>query len=122
MSVVVDFRRPVELYTVFSDQKDILKNLAENLDKSLFKNLVNNLAKNLNKNLAEHLVPNLEEETCVVRLVFHRDGVVQVVLERRVDEGVISREHLQLVAPVQVDAVAVEEDGVHAFKIGRWRG
>ena len=61
---------------------------------------------------AEELVPDLEKETAVVRVLHAvlRLLVVKVVLVRRVDDGVVGGQPWELVAPVQVHAVAVEEE------------
>ena len=57
-----DFFVPVELYTVFSGPKTLVKNLAKNLIKNLTKNLVKNLAKNLDpkmKNTSGRSIPEV---------------------------------------------------------------
>ena len=43
--ILLMFFVPVELYTVFSGPKTLVKNLAKNLAKNLVKNLAKNLAK-----------------------------------------------------------------------------
>lgn len=60
----------------------------------------------------EHLVPSLDEETCVVGRSQHGLGVVAVVLEGRVENGVVRIQPFELVSKVEVDAVDVEEHGV----------
>ena len=57
----------------------------------------------------EQLVPYLEHEPRVERLVLDRDCVVQVVLERSIDDRVVARQRVKLKSPVKVGAVAVEE-------------
>ena len=41
------------------------------------------------------MIPDLEEEASVVRFVLDRDGVVEVVLERRVDVGMVGGKAVQ---------------------------
>ena len=48
---------PVELYTLLSGTKIVVKNLANNLTK----NLVKNLTQKLINNLATNLVPNIKD-------------------------------------------------------------
>ena len=51
----------LQLYTVFSGPKTLVKNLAKNLVKNLDKDLAKNLAKNLVKNRAKNLVPKIKK-------------------------------------------------------------
>ena len=58
---------------------------------------------------AEDLIPQLEIESRVIGLVLDRDGVMEIVLKGRVDDRMMSIGIGKLVAPVQIDAIAVEE-------------
>ena len=58
---------------------------------------------------AEDLIPQLEIESRVIGLVLDRDGVMEIVLEGRVDDRMVSIGVGKLVAPVQINAIAIEE-------------
>mmetsp|Transcript_16396 Transcript_16396/g.32634 ORF Transcript_16396/g.32634 Transcript_16396/m.32634 type:complete len:346 (-) Transcript_16396:48-1085(-) len=58
------------------------------------------------------MVPDLEEESGMVRLAQNSLRVMQVMVIRCIEDGVVGREVRRLVAPVEVDAVEVEEGSV----------
>ncbi len=62
----------------------------------------------------EQLIPNLEEKPSMVWLVQRRFGVMHIMLKRRIDERMMRIGPIDLVAPMQVNAVPVKQDGEHA--------
>ena len=60
---------------------------------------------------AEQLIPDFEIESRMIRLILDRLGMMKIMLKRRIDDRMMSIRIGKLMAPMQINPIAIEEHG-----------